>query len=222
MWRGDAGDPIHAERPSPHCLSSGRPRPAGSGSAPGSVQPHRASVGGTVVRTLPPSARLLLPAHRAGRPGNGTLRSMEGASHARRTDRRRAGRLDAVESEEAALFALSQGGALATLFAAAHQGRTSALVLFGAYARIQWSEEYPWGRTAEEYETLLRIADDGWGAGGFLPLVAPTASSDEAFKRWFARLERLFSRPSSNKPLLVDPRGLEPLTFWLPARRSTS
>jgi hypothetical protein len=32
----------------------------------------------------------------------------------------------------------------------------------------------------------------------------------------------LFSRPSSNKGLKVDPRGFEPLTFWLPARRSTS
>jgi hypothetical protein len=32
----------------------------------------------------------------------------------------------------------------------------------------------------------------------------------------------VFSRPSSNKALKVDPRGFEPLTFWLPARRSTS
>jgi hypothetical protein len=32
----------------------------------------------------------------------------------------------------------------------------------------------------------------------------------------------LFARPSSNKALKVDPRGFEPLTFWLPARRSTS
>ena len=32
----------------------------------------------------------------------------------------------------------------------------------------------------------------------------------------------LFSRPSSNRGLKVDPRGFEPLTFWLPARRSTS
>jgi hypothetical protein len=30
----------------------------------------------------------------------------------------------------------------------------------------------------------------------------------------------LFSRPSSNKRLKVDPRGLEPLTFWLPARQA--
>ena len=32
----------------------------------------------------------------------------------------------------------------------------------------------------------------------------------------------LFSRPSSNKTLKVDPRGFEPLTSWLPAKRSTS
>jgi site-specific DNA recombinase len=32
----------------------------------------------------------------------------------------------------------------------------------------------------------------------------------------------LFSRPSSNKRLKVDPRGFEPLTSWLPAKRSTS
>jgi hypothetical protein len=32
----------------------------------------------------------------------------------------------------------------------------------------------------------------------------------------------LFSRPSSNKWLKVDPRGFEPLTSWLPAMCSTS
>ena len=32
----------------------------------------------------------------------------------------------------------------------------------------------------------------------------------------------LFSRPSSNKGLKVDPRGFEPLTSWLPAMCSTS
>ena len=32
----------------------------------------------------------------------------------------------------------------------------------------------------------------------------------------------LLSRPSSNKRLKVDPRGFEPLTSWLPAKRSTS
>lgn len=39
------------------------------------------------------------------------------------------------------------------------------------------------------------------------------------FSKLFAPL---FFRPSSNKALKVDPRGLEPLTSWLPAKRSTS
>jgi pimeloyl-ACP methyl ester carboxylesterase len=71
--------------------------------------------------------------------------------------------LDAVASERAALFGLSQGGGLATMFAATHPDRTTALVLFGAYARIMRTENYPFGRTPEEYEKLMLIADEGWG-----------------------------------------------------------
>jgi class 3 adenylate cyclase len=105
--------------------------------------------------------------------------------------------LDAVGSERAALFGLSQGGGLAALFAAAHPDRTTALVLFGAYARTMRAHDYPWGRTPEEYETLMRIADEGWGSGVFLPLVAPTMSDDGSFKLWWARLERLSGSPGA-------------------------
>lgn len=105
--------------------------------------------------------------------------------------------LDAVDSERAALFGLSQGGGLAALFAAAHPDRTSALVLFGAYARSTWADDYPWGRTPENYETLMRTADEGWGSGAFLPLVAPTMADDASFKLWWARLERLSGSPGA-------------------------
>jgi pimeloyl-ACP methyl ester carboxylesterase len=105
--------------------------------------------------------------------------------------------LDAVGSERAALFGLSQGGGLAALFAAAHPDRTSALVLFGAYARSTQADDFPWGRTPEQYETLMRTADEAWGTGAFLPLVAPTVAEDESFKRWWARLERLSGSPGA-------------------------
>jgi class 3 adenylate cyclase/acetyl esterase/lipase len=105
--------------------------------------------------------------------------------------------LDAVDSERAALFGLSQGGGLAALFAAAHPDRTSALVLFGAYARSTWADDYPWGRTPENYETLMRTADEGWGSGAFLPLVAPTMADDASFKLWWAKLERLSGSPGA-------------------------
>jgi len=105
--------------------------------------------------------------------------------------------LDAVGSERAALFGLSQGGGLAALFAAAHPDRTSALVLFGAYARSTRADDYPWGRTPEEYDTLVRTADEGWGSGAFLPLVAPTVADDASFKLWWARNERLSGSPGA-------------------------
>ena len=73
--------------------------------------------------------------------------------------------LDAVGSKRAALFGLSQGGGLATLCAAAHPARTSALVLFGAYARSMWADDFPWGWTPEDYDELMRLAHEGWGSG---------------------------------------------------------
>jgi pimeloyl-ACP methyl ester carboxylesterase len=105
--------------------------------------------------------------------------------------------LDAVGSEQAALFGLSQGGGLVTLFAAAHPERTTALVLFGAYARAVWAEDFSWGRPQEDYDSLLRIADEGWGSGVFLPLVAPTVADDESFKVWWAKQERLSGSPGA-------------------------
>ena len=44
--------------------------------------------------------------------------------------------LDAVGSERAALFGFSEGGPMCALFAATYPERTSALLLYGAFARL--------------------------------------------------------------------------------------
>jgi pimeloyl-ACP methyl ester carboxylesterase len=44
--------------------------------------------------------------------------------------------MDAVGSERAALFGYSEGGGMCALFAATHPGRTSALIIYGSYARL--------------------------------------------------------------------------------------
>jgi pimeloyl-ACP methyl ester carboxylesterase len=105
--------------------------------------------------------------------------------------------LDAVGSERAVLFGLSQGGGLASLFAAAHPARTSALVLFGAYARSMWADDFWWGRTPEDYDKLMRLAAEGWGSGVFLTLVAPSVANDASFKVWWAKQERLSGSPGA-------------------------
>ena len=60
--------------------------------------------------------------------------------------------MDAVGSRRAALFGLSEGAAMAVLFAATYPQRTAALVLRSAWARTLWAPDYPWGLTEDAYE----------------------------------------------------------------------
>jgi class 3 adenylate cyclase/pimeloyl-ACP methyl ester carboxylesterase len=59
--------------------------------------------------------------------------------------------LDAAGSSRAAIFASSEGAAMALLFAASHPERTAALVLRSASPRTMWAPDFPWGRTEEQY-----------------------------------------------------------------------
>jgi class 3 adenylate cyclase len=60
--------------------------------------------------------------------------------------------MDAVGSQRAAFYGLSEGAAMALLFAATYPDRTAALVVRSAFPRRMWAPDYPWGQTEEEYE----------------------------------------------------------------------
>jgi pimeloyl-ACP methyl ester carboxylesterase len=64
--------------------------------------------------------------------------------------------LDAVSSERAALFGVSEGASMSVLFAATYPERTAALVLRSALPRVMWAPDYPWGRTEEQYQLDLQ------------------------------------------------------------------
>src|ERR1700730_6509622 len=57
--------------------------------------------------------------------------------------------MDAVGSEKAALFGVSEGGTMSAAFAAMHPERTKALIMYGSYAKRVWSVDYPWAPTPE-------------------------------------------------------------------------
>jgi pimeloyl-ACP methyl ester carboxylesterase/class 3 adenylate cyclase len=59
--------------------------------------------------------------------------------------------MDAVGCRRAALFGVSEGAPMSLLFAATYPERTAALVLRGGYPRALWAQDYPWGRTEEQY-----------------------------------------------------------------------
>src|SRR5205085_9658693 len=60
--------------------------------------------------------------------------------------------MDAAGSRRAAFYGLSEGAAMAILFAATYPERTAALVVRSAFPRRMWAPDYPWGRTEEQYE----------------------------------------------------------------------
>jgi len=92
--------------------------------------------------------------------------------------------LDAVGSERAALFGVSEGGNMSCMFAALHPERVSALALFGSFARGSWAPDYPWRDTGEGVEALIKSMREGWGtAYEDLTSGAPSAANDLALMR---------------------------------------
>ncbi len=105
--------------------------------------------------------------------------------------------MDAVGSERAALFGISEGGPMSCLFAATYPERTSALVLYGSYARRSWAPDYPFGRTDEEWTSLLNRMEREWGGPMGIDIWAPSAAGDDAFKQWWANYLRLAASPGA-------------------------
>ncbi|MCA1726452.1 MAG: adenylate/guanylate cyclase domain-containing protein [Actinobacteria bacterium] len=103
--------------------------------------------------------------------------------------------LDAVGSERAAVFGVSQTGAMAILFAAIHPERCTSLVLYGAFARALWAPDYPWGRRPEIYATLYELIEQAWGTGVMAHMVATEHTSDPEFMAWWSRYERVSVSP---------------------------
>ncbi|MBM6594954.1 adenylate/guanylate cyclase domain-containing protein [Microvirga pudoricolor] len=100
--------------------------------------------------------------------------------------------MDAVSSRKAALFGISEGGALSMLFAATYPERTQGLMLYGTYA-----EFHTWVLPPARFETFLDRIDRSWGQGESLHAFAPTRVADERFRQWWARFERLGASPSA-------------------------
>jgi pimeloyl-ACP methyl ester carboxylesterase len=72
--------------------------------------------------------------------------------------------LDAVGSEQAALFGVSEGGPMSLLYAATYPQRTSALVLYGSYAKRSWAPDYPFGWNDEQWQRALDNIEHNWGS----------------------------------------------------------
>jgi class 3 adenylate cyclase len=103
--------------------------------------------------------------------------------------------MDAVGSERAALFGVSEGAPMSILFSAAFPERTTALVLYGAMARSTWAEDYPFAAPAEALlEATDKLIAPEFGTGSLIEIFAPSLDSPEA-REWLGRYERYGASP---------------------------
>ena len=123
--------------------------------------------------------------------------------------------MDAVGSERAVVFGVSEGCPMATLFAATYPERTVALVLFGTGASWKTSADYPWpSSTDEEFE--LRIAENEqlWGTREaavktLRDWAAPSLANDEHAITWLSDYLRHAASPGAAIALSRMNRGID-------------
>ena len=123
--------------------------------------------------------------------------------------------MDAAGSNRAAMFGVSEGGPLSTLFAATYPARTAALIMYGAYAKWIRADDYPWAPTREEHETAFEVYEKHWGTPIGLKILAPSVANDEQVRQWWAHQMRVSASPGAGVTLYrmnieVDIRAILP------------
>ncbi|MEM8708055.1 MAG: alpha/beta fold hydrolase [Actinomycetota bacterium] len=109
--------------------------------------------------------------------------------------------LDAEQLERAHLFAQSEGGPLALLFAASYPDRVQSITLMGSCARVM-PDEYD-----REQQTALRdVFAQVWGTDESMAVTvfAPGQLDDEDFVRWHKRYERFAASSQGVRDLMMQ------------------
>jgi pimeloyl-ACP methyl ester carboxylesterase len=123
--------------------------------------------------------------------------------------------MDAAGCERAAVFGISEGGPMSTIFAATHPDRVSSLVLYGTYARMLKAPGFPLGISDAALDRWAETMRREWGGPVGLGMWAPSAMDDGAFQRWWARLLRQGTSPAGAIALIdlyreIDVRAVLP------------
>lgn len=105
--------------------------------------------------------------------------------------------MDAANSKKAALLGVSEGGPMCALFAATYPERTSALIMYGSYARWVREPDYPWAPTREDHERAFEAYEQGWGTAIGLRFFAPSVAKDEIFRERWAHFLRVAASPGA-------------------------
>ena len=105
--------------------------------------------------------------------------------------------MDAVDSSRAALLGMSEGGAIAAMFAATYPQRVSALVLLGMASRCSLPPDVDF-----DDPVVIAYIDEHFGDGSTIDRGAPSVADDPRVRAWAGRVERLGMTPTSLRTFL--------------------
>ncbi len=107
--------------------------------------------------------------------------------------------MKAANSQKAVLFGHSEGGTVASLFAATYPDNTIALITFGIFAKRKYSKDYPWAPKPEARDMFYKLIEEGWGDGERMDLhsLMPSMSHDIDYIDFFSNYLRSAASPGA-------------------------
>jgi pimeloyl-ACP methyl ester carboxylesterase/DNA-binding SARP family transcriptional activator len=112
------------------------------------------------------------------------------------------GVMDDVGSKRAFLFGSCGSGPITMALAATRPERVSGLILFGTFARMLATADYPHGWSRQFFEKYKAGIEQAWLTGRGIRRSVPTAGDDEALMEWLGRLMRLSAPPAAARSIL--------------------
>jgi class 3 adenylate cyclase len=121
--------------------------------------------------------------------------------------------LDAVGVKRVVVFGVSEGGSAATMLAATHPDRVSAMVQFATFARVPQAPDYPEGVPADLLHRFMTWMVAEWGHPATLELWAPSLAGDPEARDWWPRLLRSGASPGAVRTmnLMYEQLDVRPL-----------
>jgi pimeloyl-ACP methyl ester carboxylesterase/DNA-binding CsgD family transcriptional regulator len=121
--------------------------------------------------------------------------------------------LDACGVERTVVFGVSEGGSAATMLAATHPERVSAMVLYGTFARMSRADDYQEGIPAEVTRRFWGRMIESWGEPVSIDDWAPSAARDPEVREWWARMLRSGASPGTIRTigLMYEDLDVRPL-----------
>lgn len=116
--------------------------------------------------------------------------------------------MDAAGSDHATICGLSDGGAMAALFAATYPERATGLVLYGTPPRFLEAPDWK-GLSQERWAAISAYAEAHFGEGVPLDRWAPSVAGDAKVQQWWGAMQRMGASPSADRALRAMSRDLD-------------